>query len=155
MIIYKKATSIEELEQILELQQNNLPVNLSKKEKIEQGFVTVEHTVEILEKMNNTCSHTIAKYNDKVVGYALSMTKDFAKDIEVLQPMFIEISKSIVDENYLVMGQICIDKNFRKQGVFKGLYEFMRKEICSHKFNLIITEIALENERSLKRSCWF
>ena len=89
MITYSRASTLEELEQILTLQKNNLPENLSHKEKIEQGFVTVKHSLEILKRMNDECAHTIAKNNNKVVGYALSMTNNFASEIEVLKPMFI------------------------------------------------------------------
>ena len=150
MITYSRASTLEELEQILTLQKNNLPENLSHKEKIEQGFVTVKHSLEILKRMNDECAHTIAKNNNKVVGYALSMTKNFASEIKVLKPMFIELSKSITEEKYIVMGQICIAKEFRRKGIFKGLYEYMKTAICLDHFNLIITEIDTHNKRSLK-----
>ncbi|MDP5107016.1 MAG: GNAT family N-acetyltransferase [Polaribacter sp.] len=149
MISYTKATSVDELKQIMELQKINLFENLSEEERKEQGFVTVKHTLEILQAMNNACPHTIAKHEEKVVGFALSMTKDFAGEIDVLKPMFAEISKIVADENYLVMGQICIDKNYRKQGVFKGLYHFMKSDICKNSYSSIITEIDIKNERSL------
>jgi nitrite reductase/ring-hydroxylating ferredoxin subunit len=149
MIQYTKAQSNNELAQILELQKNNLFENLSEEEKKEHGFVTIKHTFDILKAMNDVCPHTIAKHEDKVVGFALSMTKEFAEDIEVLKPMFHEISKLVSDENYIVMGQICIHKQYRKQGVFKGLYEFMKTVICFNTFNAIITEIDIKNERSL------
>jgi L-amino acid N-acyltransferase YncA len=47
------------------------------------------------------------------------------------------------------MGQICIDKDFRKQGIFKGLYQFMVKMVTEYKFTSIITEIDTQNQRSL------
>lgn len=149
MITYTKARTKEELEQILQLQQKNLFENLSEEERITQGFVTVKHSFEILKKMNDSCKHTIAVYNDKVIGFALSMTKEFSNDIPVLQPMFEEINNIVSDENYIVMGQICIDKNFRNKGVFRGLYQFMKTEVCSGKFHTIVTEINVKNRRSL------
>lgn len=100
--------------------------------------------------MNDSCKHTIAVYNDKVVGFALSMTKEFSNDIPILQPMFIEISKSVTDENYITMGQICIDKEYRGLGIFRDLYKFMKTEICASRFSSIITEIDIKNKRSLK-----
>ena len=150
MIYYAKVKNDKELLEILELQKKNLPENLSAIEKEKQGFVTVKHSFNILKKMNDACKHTIAKYNDKVVGYALSMTKDFASDIEVLKPMFVEISDAISKENYIVMGQICIDKRFRGQGLFKGLYNFMKTETCALNYTKIITEIDINNSRSIK-----
>lgn len=150
MITYSKTSSIEELKQVIELQKRNLPQDLSEKEKQEEGFVTVKHSLEILKKMNDVCPHTIAKENNKVIGYALSMTKDFALDIEVLKPMFLEIFKSVSDENYVAMGQICIDKKYRGIGVFRGLYQFMKTEVCFKNFSSIITEIDIKNTRSLR-----
>lgn len=99
--------------------------------------------------MNATYPHTIAKHKEKVVGYALSMTKDFGDKIEVLRPMFSEISKIISNKRYLVMGQICIAKNYRKKGIFKELYNFMKNEVCANNLDLIITEIDITNKRSI------
>lgn len=149
MITYTTSKSNEELMQILELQKRNLQENLEDEEKVLQGFVTVKHSLEILQQMNNTCPHTIAKQNNKVIGYALSMTKNFASDIDVLKPMFLEISKTIKEENYIVMGQICIDKEYRGIGVFRGLYKHMAEEVCKSNYDIIITEIDVKNERSL------
>ena len=112
--------------------------------------MTIKHTLEILKAMQQACPHTIAKHEGKVVGFALSMTKDFANDIAVLRPMFDEISKLVSTEKHLVMGQICIDKEFRKQGVFRGLYQFMKTVICLNTFDAILTEIDLKNHSFLK-----
>jgi L-amino acid N-acyltransferase YncA len=150
MIVYYKASSIEELKEILELQKENLSQILSQEEKTKEGFVTVEHSLEILKEMNEAYPHSLAKYNDKIIGYALSMTKEFGNKIEVLKPMFKEVSKIVLDGKYLVMGQICIDKKYRKQGVFKGLYNFMKTNAFSDNYDLIITEIDIHNSRSLK-----
>ena len=52
------------------------------------------------------------------------------------------------DINYMVMGQVCIAKLFRKKGIFRGLYSHMRKEL-KEKYQMIITEVDAENQRSL------
>ncbi|MFH4963620.1 hypothetical protein V8G69_01330 [Gaetbulibacter sp. M235] len=64
-IIYKSAETEEELHQILELQRVNIFSVISKEEKLSQGFVTVEHTFEILKAMNDLCPHTIAKDGER------------------------------------------------------------------------------------------
>lgn len=149
MIQYTKALTSEDLNQILELQKMNLPKGLSDEEKLKEGFVTAYHTFEILKEMNDACAHTLAKLDDKVIGYALSMTKGFGNKIEVLKPMFDEISKVVTKDDFIVMGQICIDKNFRGKGVFRGLYNYMRTSVCQGVFNRIITEIDTNNIRSI------
>ena len=129
-IVYTAATSLYELEQILELQQRNLPTQLSPAEKAEEGFVTVSHTLELLERMNSACPHTLAKDGDRVVGYALSMHPKFRNEIDVLKPMFDQIETAVSEnEQYIVMGQICIDKAYRKKGIFRGLYTAMKRRI--------------------------
>ena len=148
MIRYKTASSADELEQILLLQRENLPEAISEEVRIKQGFVTVHHGFDLLKRMNDVCPHIIAKKDDKVVGYALCMHPNFGDEIDVLLPMFSEIKK-IVDphKKYIVMGQVCIDKLFRKRGLFRRLYETMLHEIQPN-FTSIITEVDIKNSRS-------
>ena len=148
-ITYCIASSDAELHQILKLQKRNLPNSISIQEKQIEGFVTVDHTFDILKEMNDFCPHIIAKYEDKVVGYTLCMHPKFANKIEVLKPMFEEI-KAVVSKKikFIIMGQVCIDKNYRKMGVFRGLYHHMKNELQSD-FDVIITEVDAENTRSL------
>ena len=148
-ITYKRAESIEELEQILQLQQVNTLTSISDKERTQEGFVTVQHSFRTLKAMNDQCPHIIAKNNQKVVGYTLCMLKEFKEDIEVLKPMFKNIDNCLKqNEAYVVMGQVCIDKAFRKQGVFRGLYNFMKKQLHT-AYDLIVTEVDIANSRSL------
>ena len=148
-IIYKRAESDQELTQILELQRTNYSSSISIEEKKQEGFVTVVHDFDILKKMNDTCAHIIAKHQDTVVGYALCMLKAFKDDIEVLKPMFHQIDTCLKpDQTYMTMGQICIDKAYRKQGIFRGLYNCM-KENLQLEFDMVITEVDLENTRSV------
>jgi ribosomal protein S18 acetylase RimI-like enzyme len=147
---YLRAKTTEELEQILKLQQSNLPARISSAEKAKEGFVTVRHTLELLGQMNRACPHVVVKDGEKVVGYALCMHPDFCNEVEVLRPMFEEISSVFpIEENYMVMGQICIDKPYRGKGVFRELYATMKEAIQPH-FSCIITEVDVANVRSLK-----
>ncbi|MBQ4801703.1 GNAT family N-acetyltransferase [Aquimarina sp. MMG015] len=146
---YTTVTSHEELEQILLLQQKNLTTSISSEEKKKEGFVTVEHDFEILKKMNDQQPHIIAKDHGKVIGYALCMTSDFGNDIEVLKPMFKKIENSLDQPNkYIVMGQVCVDKEYRGQGIFRGLYQHMKTKL-QNTYDLLITEVASDNIRSL------
>ena len=148
-ITYLRAKTAEEFNQILELQQRNLPQNLSRTERKTEGFVTVKHSFKLLEQMNNACPHIIAKHQDKILGYALCMTRDYKLKIPILIPMFNEIESVIPDHlSYVVMGQRCIDKVARSQGIFRGLYQFMGQEL-KKDFNAIITEVDIKNTRSL------
>ncbi|MBD3890402.1 GNAT family N-acetyltransferase [Olleya marilimosa] len=151
MITYHRAKTNEELQEILELQKQNLRHLITEEQKQKEGFVTLQHDFEILKKMNDACAHCIAKQDQKVVGYALSMLQEFKNQIPLLVPMFEEIDEVIKNQNlssnYIAMGQICVDKNVRGQGAFRGLYKFMAEEL-KHDFDTIITEVDTKNIRS-------
>lgn len=149
MIVYKQTSTDNELQQILALQQQNLPQHLSVDERLREGFVTVEHSFDVLKMMNKECPHTLAVDNGKVIGYALSMHPCFGDTIPILKPMFAEIEKiGFAKNDFIVMGQICIAKSHRRQGVFRGLYQNMRAFLFPH-FSKIITEVDAKNVRSL------
>lgn len=152
MIKYQLTTTTKELEEILVLQQKNLPVNISTSEITEQGFVSAQHTQELLTKMHDGHPHVIAKENGKVVGYALCMLQEFRNEIPLLTPMFTQTDEAINELNepinYMVMGQVCVDKEYRKRGMFRALYNYMKENI-SKEYNAIITEVDVKNVRSV------
>ena len=147
---YSRCDSRTELLQILTLQKENLAANVDEKERSTEGFLTVVHNFELLDQMNEKCAHILAKEEDVLAGYALCMHPEFADEIPVLKPMF-EKLVSLLDESirYIVMGQICVSKTYRKQGIFRGLYNFMRSELNT-QYDSIITEVDSENNRSLQ-----
>lgn len=154
MITYTNANTATELQGIIDLQKANLPISISKEEAQEQGFVTVQHTLEILQKMNTIEKHTIALDDDKVIGYVIAMTKASRNDIPILEPMFdlftqiAYLYKKVSDYNYMVVGQVCVSKDYRGMGVFDQLYDKYRNEFGS-KYDFAITEIAVKNQRSM------
>lgn len=145
-----RTTTQEELEQILELQQKNLFQIVPKKIKKKEGFVTAEHTFDLLNRMNEVCPHFIAKDGAAVIGYALCMHPKFADEIEVLRPMFDQIASTLPDAtSFMTMGQICIASQYRQKGVFRKLYRSMEDALRS-KFDFIFTEVDATNTRSLQ-----
>jgi len=155
MVEITQAKSDTDLEGILALQRKNLAVNLSPEEVADQGFVTVVHHLDILRRMNEAGAHTIAKDGDQVVGYALTMLPSFRTEIPVLMSMFDRLDemewngKSLQDTAYFVMGQVCVAKEYRGQGVFDRLYQGL-KDFNSDRFELVVTEISRRNTRSLR-----
>ncbi len=149
MVSYKRAGTKYELQQILELQQYNLSTYLSEEECLREGFVTISHSFDLLKKMNDVCPHIIAKDENKVIGYALCMHPQFSEEIDLLKPMF-QALRTIFSkhEKYIVMGQICIAKDYRKMGIFRSLYHTM-KEVLEPEFKSIVTEVNRSNQRSL------
>lgn len=135
----------EDLEGILVLQRQNLKDNLTAKEIATQGFVTLEHNMTLLSQMNTPYPHTIAVNQSQIVGYALSMMPELHNSLPALRPMFNEV-KAL--SSYVVMGQVCIHKDFRKIGIFRSIYEHMKNKFRG-EVDYIVTEVANDNIRSM------
>lgn len=140
---------------IYTLQKANLKKNLSDQEIEKHGFVTVDHTLEMLENLN-TIEHQIVARDDKeIIAYVLAMTKKSKDDIPIILPMFEEFEKivykgQLVSEyNYMVVGQVCVHKNYRGRGVFEKCLH-LYKNTFAGRYAFAITEIAVTNQRSRK-----
>jgi hypothetical protein len=88
MLAFGQATTVADLEAILALQTANLQEHLNEDEKRSQGFLTISHSLDLLHRMNEVSPHIIAKADDTLAGFCLSMTQDFEQDIPLLVPMF-------------------------------------------------------------------
>lgn len=164
MIDYTFANTDDDLNAILNLQKANLKANISPIEAEEQGFVTCNHSFEVLKLMNHPYPHIIAKHSKhpklphhqkELAGYALVMLKSHADEVPEIISMFTQINqlnyqgKALKKSNYVVMGQICVAKKFRGKGVFTGLYETMFTALKPH-YAYLITGISTSNKRSIK-----
>jgi ribosomal protein S18 acetylase RimI-like enzyme len=148
MIEYKSTSSSKEIEEIILLQRENLFENVSEQERVSQGFVTVKHTFDQLLDWHQNKPHTIAVLEGHVVGYSISMLRKYRTEVPVLVPLFDTIDQNIKPNlNYMVMGQICIHKDYRGKGVFRGLYEKM--QASCRDYDWIVTEVDTSNLRSI------
>ena len=144
-----------ELEQILALQRANLAANVSTAEASAQGFVTAVHDLEILQRMHALAPSIVARAEDGLAGYALTMRVEARADVPILEPMFQLLETlswrggPLASRRFYVMGQICVAKPFRGQGVFDALYGGHRDHYRD-RFELLVTEVSLRNQRSLR-----
>jgi GNAT superfamily N-acetyltransferase len=144
-----------ELEQIHELQRQNLAPALAAEEARAQGFVTVEHTLDTLERMHALAPSIVTRDGDRVVGYALAMAVEARRYVPILESMF-QLLESLSWRGrplsalpFYVMGQVCVAKAYRGRGVFDALYQGHKAEYAE-RFELCVTEIATRNTRSLR-----
>jgi L-amino acid N-acyltransferase YncA len=143
------------LEQILQLQHDNLPANLSPTEARAQGFVTLEHSLDALRRMHAMLPSVVARENGRLVGYALAMARECRAVVPVLEPMFQVLDSlqrdggPLARRRYYVMGQVCVEKASRGRGVLEALYAAHRDAYAS-RFDELVTEISVRNTRSLK-----
>lgn len=140
----------EELSQILDLQRANLPRQLSAEEMATEGFVTVEHTLEVLKRMHAIAPSIIACDGTTVVGYALVMPVECRRFIPILEPMFQRLDAlGMSEQRFYVMGQICVGKRWRGQGVVDLLYQAHRRYLRA-RYDYSVTEVATRNLRSMR-----
>lgn len=144
-----------ELKQIIELQKVNLLETVDEETAQDQGFVTAVHEYKVLEAMNAAAATVIAKDGTRVVGYALTMKREFANDVPALIELFHHQDEAIFrgsrfgDENYLVMGQICVAEEARGHRVADRMYKYMRSCYSLH-YPYLVTAIDARNTRSLR-----
>ena len=137
-----------DLPAVLELQRANLSRNLPAEEVASQGFVTVEHTLEVLKQMHAISPSVVAVDGDALAGYALVMPVECRTLLPILEPMFARLDALGVAD-YYVMGQICVARAYRGRGVFDLLYAAHRREL-SARWRRCVTEVALRNGRSMR-----
>ncbi|MDF1697361.1 MAG: GNAT family N-acetyltransferase [Saprospiraceae bacterium] len=154
MVHIKRVESKKELEGILQLQRKNIKENLTQTTMEKDGFVTLKHDFDLLDKMNAFEPHVIAVDNGKVIGYALVMVQQLKDEIPILIPMFDRLNeitydgKIIGNSRFYIMGQVCIDSEYRGQGIFRKLYAKHRTDLMND-YDYCVTEVASRNTRSI------
>ncbi len=144
-----------ELKQIIELQKKNHLEAVSEHTAQDQGFVTAVHTYDVLEAMNSAAASVIAKDGTRVVGYALTMKREFANDVPALTELFerqdnaIHHGQRLGDQQYLVMGQVCVAEEARGKKVVDRMYKYMRSCYSLH-YPYLVTAIDARNARSIR-----
>jgi GNAT superfamily N-acetyltransferase len=155
MIDITRVSSLNDIIGIKHLQELNLRQHISAQESIDHGFLTASYTIEYLQEMNLACPSIIAKEGNKVIGYALVTTKKVRYGHDLVEDLFDAIDKSeyngksLSDINYVVVGQLCVAKEYRGQDLTQKLYGHFR-DCLSNEFSYLVTDVALANTRSLR-----
>ena len=148
-------TSDDELEQILRLQKRNLIGNIDASEMQSQGFVTMNHSAAVLQQMHQLAPSVIIRVNDKVVAYALVVLRECREFFPQLESMFVNFDqlewkgKALNNYKFYVMGQVCVDKDYRGKGLFDMLYQ-KHRENYQDQYDFVITEVSTRNHRSIR-----
>ncbi|MEM9929762.1 MAG: GNAT family N-acetyltransferase, partial [Bacteroidota bacterium] len=144
-----------ELKQIMQLQEKNHLDAVDAATAADQGFVTAVHDYAVLEAMNNAAATVIAKDGTTVVGYALTMKRQFANDVPALTELFerqdnaVHRGERLGDLEYLVMGQICVAEAARGQRLADRMYKYMRSCYSLH-YPYLVTAVDARNTRSMR-----
>jgi ribosomal protein S18 acetylase RimI-like enzyme len=148
-------TGRAELEQILQLQAANLRGHVPPEQAAREGFLTVAHTLDVLERMHALAPSVLAKEGERLAGYALVMPVEARAFVPILDPLFQLLEtlswrgRPLREHAYYVMGQICVAEGYRGQGVFDALYREHRASYAD-RFECTVTEVSTRNTRSLR-----
>lgn len=155
MITYTPAKSQHDLEAILTLQRQNLRQFLTEEERNDQGFLTASYSLDFLNDMHQASAHIVARDGDKVVGYTLGLTPEFlpldpvfASYLQAIQTMDWK-GKPMLEYSPLIVGQLCVDKNYRGQGLVDGLYQACRAYHAG-SFDFLLSDVSSLNPRSFR-----
>lgn len=156
MVQIKRVDTEEEIVGIKDLQMRNHKSILSQEEMSSQGFVTAEYSIDFLKKMNEAEPSVIAvDAQGQVVGYAIASPKSIMGYHSFLDELFIAADELNIQGiegknlNYILVGQLCVAKSHRGQGLVKAMYDYFR-HILSPKYDCVITDVDIKNPRSLK-----
>ena len=155
MIRLSQLSQEKEIYQIKSLQEDNLKSQLTKEECESEGFLTASYTVDFLIKMNELHPAILAKDGDTLAGYALVASRANKGEHELLDDLISHCERVIYKEQklselpYAIVGQLCVAKKYRGQGLVQKLYQYF-KECNQDNFCCCITDVDCQNPRSLK-----
>lgn len=147
--------TIDDLSEILALQKRNLKQHLSPAEKAAEGFLTMQFSLSMLKELHDLAPSVVVRDEKKIVAYAIVLLNEGRHSYPDLESMFVNLEtlrwkeRPLTDYRYYVMGQICVDKDYRGQHVFDMLYQQHRK-LYNRQFDCIVTEISTTNSRSMR-----
>jgi ribosomal protein S18 acetylase RimI-like enzyme len=155
MVSIQLVNTAAELVGIQQLQRKNLRKEIGEAEALSQGFLMAEFDMLFLNAMQAAAPAVIAKDHDEVVGYALVATQAVRDLHPLLADLFNQIDQltfqgiALQSANYVVVGQLCVAKEYRGQGLVQRLYNYFRDSLQSN-YQFGITDVAQANQRSLK-----
>lgn len=119
---------------ILSLQERNLFSNLNEQER-RKGFVTTPFTVSQIEEIIKQNGLFVAENNENVIiAYAFAGSWEYFKQWAIFKLMISRFPKlsfngnKITTENSFQYGPVCIDIDYRGEGLLNLIFEEMRIE---------------------------
>ena len=151
----KLVEHFSELEKIASLNQANLKINQSEQHIREEGFVSWSYPVPLLEAIHAFAPSVIAMDDNTLAGYALtavhaarSVHPELSLLMDMLAPLEYE-GRPLFDYRFYMMGQICVAKPYRGQGIPDAMYQYHR-DAYAKDHDFLLTTISTQNVRSLQ-----
>jgi predicted GNAT superfamily acetyltransferase len=138
---------------ILNLQSANYIANLSSHERA-QGFLSAQFTPEQTSQLAKDLGTIVAVIDDQIVGFVCAFRNEFetgspviAKMLESYDCFTLEARPLRAFKSY-IYGPVCIAREYRGQGLLRGLYEAQKKGLAG-QFEIGVAFVSRSNPHSL------
>jgi hypothetical protein len=152
---YKRPGS-DDFEQMVILQNKNLASTLTSSEKAD-GFLSEAFSAEKFKAIDDDLCVLICKDKNRMCGYLCVSSIEHNKKVPLVEamvkrfPHIIYHGKPLTTYNIAIYGPVCIDKDYRGQGILLNLYnalpQFLLKE--HSELDLYAVLISSLNQRSV------
>ena len=148
-----KIAQIEDIEKVLELH-FKYQIDSIKEEDKKDGFITTAFTKEqMIDLITLEQGLFIAVNDEKVVAYVMSASWKFLSRWPMFAFMVEDLhnleylGQKLTVQNSYQYGPVCVDKEYRRSGVFEQIFDFARENMTK-KFPILVTFINKINARS-------
>jgi predicted GNAT superfamily acetyltransferase len=138
---------------ILNLQSANYIANLSAHER-EHGFLSAQFTPEQTAQIAEDLGTIVAIVDDQIVGFVCALRNEFETGSPVIAKMLESYDRSSFEARPLstfksyIYGPVCIAREYRGQGLLRGLYEAQIKDLAG-QFEIGVAFVSRSNPHSL------
>jgi hypothetical protein len=143
----------EDCPAILRLQSANHIANLSEEGR-KEGFLSAEFTPKQVAAMAEDLGTMIAVVENKVAGFLCAFRREFNTGSPVIAKMLDSYDlvkfegKPLSAYNNYIYGPVCIDREYRRKGLLRGLYEAQRRDLAG-RFEVGVAFVSRDNPHSL------
>lgn len=140
----------EHIDQILHLNSKYLITHLDDSQK-QNGFIRIEYNRNDLQKIIDAKEIVIASKNNLVIGYYLIGKKCDKSDLDYQRNKAYTLSDSH-NTPFEKIGygcQVCIEENYRKNGLFKRMLVALAKTL-ENNYNDLLCSVSDDNIVSMK-----
>lgn len=157
-LTYRRAQR-QDFESMVKLQNENLATRLPEDEK-QQGFLSGSFSQEQFSELNNdlaviVCVDESSKPESSVVGFLCASSVAFNQPYKLPATMTARFSnvtykdRLLSDYSAVVAGPVCVDRNYRGQGVFESMYDCLLQNVPK-EYDLISVLVSTNNPRSIR-----
>lgn len=149
-----EAAQQSDFEQVVSLQKRN-SLAVLKADELDDGFLSSSFSATQFAQISESVALYVARNNSSVIGFVCASTPEFNRSFPLPAAMIerfpeISIGSHLLTElRSFITGPVCVDKNYRGQGIFEALYGALF-EAQKTRFDVALALISVANKRSIK-----